>query len=94
MDTPGRVVGVAVDQDDRLPRAELHPARENRNRHRRRNQTGKHMVGPMARRTVAMPVAGIIARHEGIDEIHEVFVTAGARLEDPDSARPWSRSLA
>ena len=61
-DGPRRVVGVRVEQADRLPRPEREPAVDDRHGQRRRRQQRQDVVRAVARRPVPVAVQPVLAR--------------------------------
>ena len=80
------VVLVGVEERDRLPGAERQAAADDRDRQRRRGQHRDQVIGPVARRAVAMDPA-IVARQEPVQRRHQVRVGTGAQLHDDEAGR-------
>ena len=102
--TPG-IVDVQVHQDDGLPRPQGHPAPEHGQRHRRAHEGGQDVIGPVARRSVGVPVA-VVAGEEALQRgqqvalgpragLHQGHAGGGVRHEDVDQpvAQPGAEAL-
>ena len=81
---PPGVVDVQVHQDDRLPGPEGDPAPEHGQRHRRADEGGQQVVGPVSRRAVRVPVA-VVAGQEALQRVEQVALGAGAGLHEGDA---------
>ena len=79
MHAPDRVVAVAVDEDDVLPRPELRHAADDRQDERRREDRRQQMVGAVTGGAVAMVVAPVL-RQQSLDELREVRLRVVAEL--------------
>ena len=86
-DRPLGVVGVGVEQADRLPRPERRAAVDDRDRQRRRRQQRQDMVGTVARRPVAMAVQPVLAWQQPVEGVHEVVVRARSDLDHDEPGR-------
>jgi len=78
------VVGVGVQQSDRLPRSEGQAAPDDGDRERRWGDHRHEMIRTVAGRTVAMNPP-IVARQQPIERGHQVRVGPGPQLDDDDA---------
>lgn len=78
-DGPLPVVGVWVEQGDRLPDAERKPAADDGDGERRRGQQRQQVIGPVTGRAVAMAPA-VVARQDLVKSDQQVVVAAAAQL--------------
>ncbi len=83
---PTRVVGVRIEQRDRLPRAERHASVNDRHRERRRREQRQHVIGAVAGTAVAVAPA-VIVRKQTLQGRQQVRIRAGAELDHHDAGR-------
>ena len=100
-----RVVDVQVHQHDGLPGPQRHPAPEHGHRHRRAHEGGQDVIGPVARRSMRMAVAGVageesVQRSEQVGlgsraGLHQGHAGGGVRHEHVDQpvAQPGAEAL-
>ncbi len=86
-DGPGVVVGVGIEQADRLPRAEAHPPVDNGHGQRRRRQQRHDVVGPVTGRPVAVAIPAVLAREQSVERVEQVVVRPRTDLDDDQPGR-------
>src|SRR4051794_18970169 len=82
-DGPHGVVGVGVEERDRLPRPQREVATQHRHGHRRRGEERQDVVRTVAGRSVTM-TPSIVPRQQPVERRHRVVVGPRAELEDHD----------
>jgi hypothetical protein len=83
----GLVVGVRIEQADRLPCPEGQPAAEDRHGQRRRRQQRQDVVRAVPRRSVSVAVVPVLARQQSIERIEQVVIGARADFDDDQARR-------
>ena len=83
---PARVVGVRVEQRDRLPGAERHASADDRHGERRRREQRQHVIGAVAGTAVAV-APSVIVRKQPLQRRQQVRIRAGAELDHHDAGR-------
>src|SRR5689334_14269162 len=71
---PDVVVGIRVEQADRLPRTQGEPPADHRYGQRWRHEQGEHVIRAVPWRAVAMAVATFLARQQPVERLEQVIV--------------------
>ena len=80
------IVGIGINQNERLPGPQQQPAGLDGNRHAGTHQCRHHMIGTMSGRPVLMPPS-IVSRKNFIESVEEVGIATGSGFQDGQTGR-------